>query len=93
MNDQVESRTESEEVETPTPYRVRLSTVDDVRVELARVYRDMRARRLSTADGTKFAYVLGMLAKITEVATVEARLIELEREMQRLRGLGYDKRK
>ena len=41
----------------PTPSRIDLKTIDDVRVEMAKVYRDMRAGRLETADGTKLAYV------------------------------------
>jgi hypothetical protein len=42
----------------PTPPRIDLKTIDDVRVEMARVYRDMRARRIESSDGTKLAYVL-----------------------------------
>ena len=36
----------------PTPGRIDLKTIDDVR-ECARVYRDMRANRIEMADGTK----------------------------------------
>lgn len=79
---------EAEEVTTPNPRtrRTRLGTVDDVRLELARVYRDMRNRRISMADGTKLAYVLGLLAKVTESSLLEQRLFELEDQLSQLIG-------
>ncbi len=55
-----------------------LKTIDDVRVEMARVYRDMRAGRLETADGTKLAYVLGQIGKLIEAGEIEKRLEALE---------------
>jgi hypothetical protein len=73
----------------PPPDRIRLSTVDDVRVELARVYRDMRARRMSMADGTKLAYVLSMLAKVTDQSVLEERLLEMEQQMRRMKGITH----
>ena len=62
----------------PTPPRIDLKTIDDVRVEAARVYRDMRAGRIDPADGTKMAYVLGMIGKLIESGEVEKRLEALE---------------
>ena len=40
--------------------------------EMARVYRDMRAGRIDTADGTKLAYVLAQLGKLIEAGEGEA---------------------
>jgi hypothetical protein len=62
----------------PTPPRIDLKTIDDVRVEMARVYRDMRAARIDTADGTKLAYVLAQLGKLIESGDIEKRLEALE---------------
>jgi hypothetical protein len=62
----------------PTPPRIDLKTIDDVRVEMARVYRDMRAGRIETSDGTKLAYVLAQLGKLIESGEIEKRLEALE---------------
>jgi len=62
----------------PTPPRIDLKTIDDVRVEMARVYRDMRAGRVDTADGTKMAYVLAQIGKLIESGELEKRLEALE---------------
>ena len=62
----------------PLPRDIRLKTADDVRLELARVYRDMRAGRIETADGTKLAYVLGQLNKSIETGQLADRLELLE---------------
>jgi hypothetical protein len=62
----------------PTPPRIDLKTVDDVRVEAARVYRDMRAQRIDTADGTKLVYVLGVIGKLIEAGELEKRVEALE---------------
>jgi hypothetical protein len=62
----------------PTPPRIDLKTIDDVRVEMARVYRDMRAGRIETADGTKLSYVLAQLGKLIEAGDLEKRLEAME---------------
>jgi hypothetical protein len=62
----------------PTPSRIDLKTIDDVRVEMARVYRDMRAGRIDTADGTKLAYVLAQIGKLIESGELEKRMEALE---------------
>ena len=62
----------------PTPPRIDLKTIDDLRVEMARVYRDMRAGQIETADGTKLAYVLAQLGKLIEAGELEKRLEALE---------------
>jgi hypothetical protein len=67
------------EVLNPIPrQKVRLHTVDDLRMEMARVYNDMRCGRLETAEGTKLAYVLGQMVKVFELAVIEARIDALE---------------
>ncbi len=61
----------------PSP-RINLSTIDDVRRETARVYRDMRGRLIESQDGTRLVYVLFQLGKLHEMADVEKRLNVLE---------------
>ncbi len=63
----------------PTPSVIHLKTADDVRLELGKVYRDMRQGRIDMADGTKLAYVLGQLNKAIETGVIEARMESLER--------------
>lgn len=57
---------------------LRLATPDDMRLELARVYREMRDGKLDPATGTKLAFVLGELRKLYELDTIERRLSALE---------------
>ncbi len=62
----------------PTPQTIHLKTADDVRLELGKVYRDMRQGRIDMADGTKLAYVLGQLNKSIETGVIETRLELME---------------
>lgn len=54
-----------------TPPRINLSSVEDVRREMARVYRDMRAAKLDTQDGTRLVYVLDRMLKAFELTRTE----------------------
>lgn len=86
MTDPRASRVVAEECDAPTPRdkarRIRLETVNDVRVEMARVYREMRAGTLAMENGTKLVYVLAQLGRVAEVASVEQRLRDLEERMK-----------
>lgn len=62
----------------PTPPRVDLKSIDDVRIEAARVYRDMRSGRIDPAMGTRLAYVLGLIGKLIESGDIEKRLEAVE---------------
>ncbi len=72
-------RTMSGEVLPPTPQKINLSTIDDVRREMARVYRDMRSKEIDPQDGTRLTYVLAQLGKMHELADMEQRMFALER--------------
>jgi len=65
----------------PTPPTIHLKTADDVRLEMAKVYRDMRQGRIDMQDGTKLAYVLGQLTKAIETGIIESRMEALERTL------------
>ena len=63
----------------PTPrQKVRLHTIDDLRLEMGRVYNDMRAGRLESGEGTKLAFVLGQMVKLFELSAIERRIDALE---------------
>ena len=67
------------EVFDPIPrQKVRLHTVDDLRLEMGKVYNDMRCGRLESGEGTKLAYVLGQMVKVFELAVIEKRIEALE---------------
>ena len=61
----------------PTP-RINLSTIEDIRREMGRVYREMRARKIEAQEGTRLVYVLGQIGKLAELYEIEKRIIALE---------------
>ncbi len=63
---------------TPLP-KIDLRDAHAIRRELGSVYRDMRAGRLASQDGTRLAYVLDMIRKAYETAVLADRLEMLER--------------
>lgn len=63
---------------TPLP-KIDLRDAHAIRRELGSVYRDMRAGRLASQDGTRLAYVLDMIRKAYETAVLADRLELLER--------------
>jgi hypothetical protein len=63
---------------TPLP-KIDLRDAHAIRCELGSVYRDMRAGRLASQDGTRLAYVLDMIRKAYETAVLADRLELLER--------------
>ena len=62
----------------PTPSKIDLKSIDDVRLEMAKVYRKMKSRDIETSDGTKLVYVLGHIAKMIELYDIEKRIELLE---------------
>ena len=58
--------------------RINLSTTEDVRREMGRVYREARSRKIATNEATKLVYMLTQLLKATELYLLEKRLVELE---------------
>jgi hypothetical protein len=68
----------SEEISIPTPYRLDLKSIDDVRLEMAKVYRSMKSGEIQSSDGTRFVYVLSQIGKMIELHEVERRLSILE---------------
>ena len=60
--------------------RLKLKTVDDVKAELARLYREGKAGTRDMADVSKLAYVLNLLAGLLQPGELEARLARLEQQ-------------
>lgn len=61
----------------PSP-RLNLNNLEALRREMGRVYRDMRAGKIETQDGTRLVYVLAELGKMFERCELEARILALE---------------
>jgi hypothetical protein len=73
---------------TPRAAKINLHNLAAIRQELAAVYRDMRNGVIPCADGTKLAFVLGMLGQAFEREDLEARVTALESKPQGYTG--YD---
>lgn len=61
--------------------RVKLTTLDDVYREIAKVYREARNGRIASENGTKFVYMLRTLAEVKMLAALKERLAVLERQL------------
>lgn len=66
-------------IDTPAPAtRTRLGSIREVRAELARCYRDVRAGRMDAATGTKLTFMLSVLARLIAEDELEGRVRALE---------------
>lgn len=66
------------EYQSVTPSKINLSNPEDIRREMARVYREARTMRLEPAEGAKLIYMLSQIAKAYELGVIEQRLLVLE---------------
>ena len=69
--------TDTQIIEDPHP-RINLSTSEDIRREMARVYRETRFNKILPSNGTKLVYMLINILKAYEVTEIEKRLVDLE---------------
>lgn len=69
----------------PTPgagrRAIRLKTMNDVRVEMARVYSDARRKTIEPEAGSKLIYMLGQVGRVIEGSDLERRIDELAKRM------------
>ena len=75
------SQSDSDPVLEPTPFpvgKIRLNDAETIRMEMARVYRDMRQGKIQTQDGTRLAYVLDMVRKAHETCELQRRIEVIE---------------
>ena len=70
--------TDTQILEDPYP-RINLSTSDDIRREMARVYRETRFNKILPNNGTKLVYMLTNILRAYESTEIEKRLAELEK--------------
>jgi hypothetical protein len=61
----------------PTP-RIDLATIEQCRVEAARVYRQMRSGKIEPGDGARLVWAVTQIAKLVEIGLLEERLRALE---------------
>ena len=64
--------------QAPPRIRLKLATADDVRRELARLYREGRAGQRDVGDVSRLANVLQILSRCIETGDLERRINELE---------------
>lgn len=69
--------TDTEVLDGPTP-RINLATSEDIRREMAKVYRETRCNKILPSNGTKLVYMLINILKAYEVTEIEKRVIDLE---------------
>ncbi len=60
------------------PRRIDLATLENVRQEMARVYRFVDQGKIETQEGTRRVYILSQIGKVIEAADLERRLGALE---------------
>jgi hypothetical protein len=65
----------------PTPPKIKLNSIGDVRREMGTIYREARAGKLDISDAGRLAYVLTGIGKLIEVELIEQRLTQLERKL------------
>ena len=69
--------TDTEILDGPTP-RINLATSEDIRREMAKVYRETRFNKILPNNGTKLVYMLTNILKAYEASEIEKRLVDLE---------------
>lgn len=68
----------SDSVAPPVRLRLRLNTIDDVKAEMARLYREGKAGTREVSDVSRLANVLALLGRLIEGSELERRLTALE---------------
>lgn len=74
----IDAATGKAEATPPARRRVDLSTLRDVRIELAHLYRLVDGGEIESADGSRRAYMLRTIADIIELAELERRIEAME---------------
>jgi hypothetical protein len=65
------------DLKTPTP-RLNLSSAEDVRREMGKVYRDARLNIIPSSEATRLVYILSQILKSHELLSIEKRIVDLE---------------
>lgn len=67
----------------PPRMRLKLKTIDDVRAEMARLYREGKAGLRDVADVSRLANVLALLGRLIEGSDLEKRIAAIEESEER----------
>lgn len=67
----------------PRRVRCKLDTIDDVKAELARLYRSAKGGEIETQDASRLANMLSIHSRLIEGSDLEKRLSELEAATQK----------
>jgi len=70
--------TDTDILEEPLP-RINLSTSEDIRREMTKVYRETRFNKILPNNGSKLVYMLINILKAYEATEIEKRLVDLEK--------------
>jgi hypothetical protein len=76
------SRASATDRAKPTPRGsapIRLATADEIRLEMAKVYRQAKRGEIPTEVATRLVYILGEIRKAHELMVLEAQVTELEK--------------
>ena len=65
-------------VPTPGRCKAQLNTLEGVRRELARIYREAESGKRDTADASRLTFMLGQIGKLLELTEIERRLTAVE---------------
>ena len=65
-------------VPTPQRRKPQLTSLEGVRVEMARIYREMESGERDSQDGSRLVYVLTQIGKVLELTEIERRLTVIE---------------
>lgn len=76
-------RTAASESAAPPRMRLKLKTIDDVKMEMARLYREGKAGLRDVADVSRLANVLSLLGRLIEGSDLEKRLTAIEENEER----------
>lgn len=63
----------------PPATPINLHDIAAVRREMGKVYRDARAGKIDSQDGTRLVYILTQIAKLHEAEELERRVQQLEK--------------
>ena len=72
------ARTIAGKCATPPRLRLKLNSIDDVKAEMARLYREGKAGQRDVQDVSRLANVLALLARMIEGSDLEKRIAALE---------------
>ena len=61
--------------------RAKLDSAQDIRREMAKIYRETRSGLLDSAESTKLTWILASIQKVIESSDMEARMTRLEQDV------------